>query len=234
MLSIPSRSGDVWSRLFLSDEIRAWGENPQRISQVLAWVTVKTNVLRLREHVRPEGVMLLSTRRRMEKIRATAIQMEVAELRQALIEASQQASDQECFFEEFAEENESLHDELSRFKDELRDTQDELRRKNFDLNSLKDRLAAASADNSVAFDPEPFLKLIARKEEPRPLDCIEIIEQFYGDRCTVLDSARGSAGKSQFIYGRDLLDLLLRLVTTYRDLLLDRGDSKARLVFGRN
>ena len=138
MLSTPSRSGDVRFRLFHSDEILAWGDDRQRISQVLAWVTGNTNIPRLREHVRPEGVRLLPTRRRMEKLRATAVKMKEAELRQALIEASQQAEEEQArVFEEFVEQNADLHDELSRFKDELRDAQDELRRKNCDLDSLK-------------------------------------------------------------------------------------------------
>ena len=235
VLSIRSRAGDVRSRLFLSDEIQVWGENSQRISQVLAWVTVKTNVLRLRDHVRPEGVRLLSTRRRMEKLRATTVKMKEAELRHALIEASQQAEEeQERVFEGFAEENEDLLIELSRFKDDLRDTQDELRGKNFELKSLKDQLSAIDTDKSVDCDPESLLKLIARKEEPSPLDCLDVIEQCHGDKCTVLDSARGSASKSRFINGRELLDRLIRLVTTYRAGLLDGGDSKARRVFGRN
>ena len=34
--------------------------------------------------------------------------------------------------------------------------------------------------------------------------------------------------------GADLLDLLMRLVTTYRDQLMDGGDSKARRVFGKS
>ena len=156
VLSIRSRAGDVRSRLFLSDEIQVWGENPQRISQVLAWVTVKTNVPRLREHVRPEGVRLLSTRRRVKKIQATAAQMKIAELRMTLSEAVQQVDDQERVFDEFTEENEDLLNELSRFKDELRDSQDELRRKNFELNSLKGQLSAVGTDKSVDFDPEPF------------------------------------------------------------------------------
>ena len=39
---------------------------------------------------------------------------------------------------------------------------------------------------------------------------------------------------TRFVHGRDLLDLLVRLVTTYRDGLKDGGDSKARLVFGKS
>ena len=235
VLSIPSQSGGVRTRLFLPDEIHDWGEGPQRISQVLAWVTGNTNLARLREHVRPEGVRLLSTRRRMEKLRATAVDMKEAELRQALIEASQEAEEeQERVFEGFAEENESLENELSRFKDDLRDTQDELRRKNFEINSLKGQLSAIGTEKSVDFDSEFWLQLILRKGEPSPLDCLDVIEQCHGDKCTVLDSARGSARRSRFINGRELLDRLIRLVTSYRAVLLDGGDSKARGVFGRN
>ena len=236
MLSTPSRSGDVRFRLFRSDEILAWGDDRQRISQVLAWVTGNTNIPRLREHVRPEGVRLLSTRRRMEKLRATAVKMKEAELRQALIEASQQAEEeQDRVFEEFVEQNADLHDQLSRFKDELRDAQDELRRKNFDLDSLKGQLSAVGTEQGVDFDPGPLLQILARKGEPSALECLDIIEQFHRDECTVLDSARSSAKKSPFIKGSELLGLLIRLVTDYRASLVDGGgDSKARLVFGKN
>ena len=51
----------VRSRYFLRDGIDEWGEEPQRTSQVLAWVTASTNMARLRMHVRPEGVIQLST-----------------------------------------------------------------------------------------------------------------------------------------------------------------------------
>ena len=235
VLPVPLPWGEIRPRLSLSDEIQAWGDNPQRISQILARVTVTTNVPRLREHVRPEGVRLLSMRRRMEKLRTTAVKMKDAELRQALIEASQQAEeDQERVFEGFAEENQDILNELSRYKDELRETQDELRQKNFEIRSLKDQLFAVGTDRSVDFDPDPLLKLIARKGPPSPVECLDILERYHGDKCTVLDSARGSARKSRFIDGCELLDLLIRLVTRYRASLLDGGDAKARRVFGQN
>lgn len=234
VLSIPSPSGSVWSRLFLLDEIRDWGEGPQRISQVLAWVTGKTNLARLREHVRPDGVRLLATHRRMEELRATALNMKEAVLRRALIEASREAEEeQERLFEGFAEENESLEDELSRFKDDLRDTRDELRSKNFELNALKDQLSALGTDTSVEFDPDPLLELIARKGPPSSAECLDIIERYHGDKCIVLESARVSARKSRFMNGGKLLDLLVRLMNGYRTGLLAGGDSKAREVFGR-
>ena len=234
VLAIPSASR-VRSRYFLRDEIRAWGEEPQRISMVLAWVTASTNIPRLRLHVRPEGIMQLSMRRRMEKVRATSAQMNEVQLRQALDEASTQEADRERYFNELVDENSGLEAELARYKADLEETQDELRTKNFQLQSLKDGLSPAGDGNGSAFNPEPLLKLVARKEDPSPLECIEIIEQFYGDRCTVLDSTRVSARKMmRFIHGRDLLELLVRLVTTYRDGLMDGGDSKARLVFGKS
>ena len=235
VLSIPSASGIVRARYFLLDDMRAWGDEPQRISHILAWVTATTNIPRLRMHVRPEGVMQLSMRRRMEKVRATSAQMSVAQLRQELNEASAQAAAQDSYFNDIVTENAALEADLSRYKDGLREAQDELREKNYELQALKEGLSAAGGGNGGPFNPEPLLKLAARKEEPSPLDCIEIIEQCCGDRCTVLDSARSSARKmTRFIHGRDLLDLLVRLVTTYRDGLMNGGDSKARLVFGKS
>jgi hypothetical protein len=170
----------------------------------------------------------------MEKMRATSAKMDVAQLRQALEDASKQAAEQERYFGEIVEENASLEAELSRYKDDLEDTQDDLRVKDFQIQSLKDRLSRAGSGNGGGFNPDALLKLASRRDDPSPLESIEIIEQVYGDRCIVLESARNSAKRmTRFIYGRDLLDLLIRLVTTYRDALMDGGDSKARQVFGK-
>jgi hypothetical protein len=235
VLSMPSASGVVRFRYFLPDAIRAWGEEPQRISQVLAWVTGDTNLARLRMHVRPEGVAQLSMRRRMDKVRAKSAQMDTAQLRQALDEASKQAVEQEKFFNELVEENAGLEGEVSRFKDELEDTRDELRKQEFQLQALKDQLSRAGDAGSGDVDAEALLKLAAQKDEPSPLQCLDVIQQAYGDRCVILESARTSAKRmSRFECGRELLDLLIRLVTSYRDALKDGGDSKARGVFGKN
>ena len=99
---------------------------------------------------------------------------------------------------------------------------------------LKGQLSEASSGRSVEFDPTFLLNLIRQKEEPSPLDCLDIIEQCHGDKCIVLHSARDSARKSQFINGRQLLDQLIRLATDYRTrLLAGGGDGEARHVFGR-
>ena len=235
VLSIPSATGFVRSRYFLADAIRAWGDEPQRISQILAWVTASTNIPRSRTHVRPEGVMLLSMRRRTEKVRATSAQMNVSQLRQALDDESKRAADQQRYFDEIVEENSGLEDALSRYKDDLEDARDELRAKDYELQSLRDQWSSVGGGNDDELNSGELLKLAARKEGPSPLDCLTSIEHVYGDRCSVLSSAQSSAKKMpQFTYGRELLDLLLRLVTTYRDGLMDGGDSKARQVFGKN
>ena len=233
VLAIPSPSG-VRSWYFLHDAIRAWGEEPQRISQILAWVTASTNIPRLRMHVRPDGVTQLSMRRRIEKVRATSAQMTAAQLRQELDEAAKRAVDQEGFFNEIVEENAGLEADLSRYKEDLEETQDKLRKESFQLTSLRDRSPSVGDGSGAAVDPEALLEA-ALKEELSPIDCLELIEQVYVNRCTVLDSGRSSARKmTRFIRGRELLDLLKQLVTTYRDELVDGGDTKARLVFGKN
>ncbi len=127
---------------------------------------------------------------------------------------------------------------LARYKDALEAAQDELRNKDFEMQSLKAGLAAGSRhengmDDSAAVNR--LVELAADNEQPTPLDCMAIVEQIYGDRCTVLDSAQHSAKKmTGFIYGGDLLNLLVRLVTTYRDALMEGGDSNARNVFGKS
>ena len=166
-------------------------------------------------------------------MRATSAQMTVAQLRQELDEAAKREVEHERYFKEIVEDNAGLEANLSRYKDDLEETQDKLRKNDYQLQSLKKHLAAI--DNGGAFNFEGLLELATRSEEPSPIDCIEITEQIYGNRCIVLDSARNSARKmTHFIHGRALLDQLVRLVTTYRAGLLDGGDSKARQVFGKN
>ena len=215
VLSIPSASGDVRSRYFLRDEIQDWGEEPQRISKVLA--------LGHREH------------QHSALARATSAKMNAAQLRQALDDASKQTDELEHFY---INENTELAADCSRYKEALESEQEERRKQDFHLRSLKAGLSNADGGDGGAFDSDALqklLKLASGREEPSPLDCLEIIDQVYDDRCTVLDNAWSSAKKMpRFVHGRDLLDLLVRLVTTYRDGLKDGGDSKARQVFGKS
>ena len=74
----------------------------------------------------------------------------------------------------------------------LEKAQEDLRKKNYHLQSLKAGLSHAGEGDGGAFDSDALqklLKLASGREEPSPLDCIEIIDQVYDDRCKVLNSA---------------------------------------------
>jgi hypothetical protein len=235
ILYVPSATGHVSGRYFLPDAIAAWGEMPhQRISQVLALITNSTNIVRLRRHIRPEGVVQLSLRRRMQAARARSEQMSAAQLRTALEDAEKQSAEQAKYFDELVDENTQLENNIAALQDNLGDARDELDKKDYTIQSLKDQLNRAGGNQSAGIEAEQLVELVSRDDPPTPLDCLGVIEQVYGDRCTILPSARRSAEKADaFIYGRHLLELLKRLVTDYRSALMDGGDNKARNVFGK-
>lgn len=236
ILNVPTEAGHVYSRYYLPDAISTWGDKSfQRISHVLALVTNATNISKLRRHIRPEGVIQLSLRRRMQAARAKSEEMSEAQLRAALEDAAKQADEQTKYFDQIVEENSQLETSLASLKDELETACDELGKKDYTILSLKDQLNRVGGNQPVGFDAEGFIDLIGRDAPPSPLECLDIIEGTYGDRCTVLSSARKSAEKMDgFVQGKDLLELLQRLVTKYRAALLEGGDNKARNIFGKS
>ena len=239
ILYMPSATGVVRGRLFLADTITGWGDTPlSRILQVLAWVTNNTNISKLYGHIRPEGVVQLSLRRRMQAASARSSQMDAAQLRRELQQAAKQTAEQA------AEHKKSLDDvwdecfqmegRVSALTDELKKAQDELSKKDFTIESLKDQLERAGDGNTSVVNAERLVEMVSRKSPPSPMECIELIQELYGDRCVILPSARSSAEKaSQFMQGRELLELLNRFVTTFRSALLEGGDNQARNVFGK-
>jgi hypothetical protein len=173
VLSMPTALGRLRYRYFLPDEINTWGTQGQRISQVLAWVTSNTNLRRLRDHVRPEGVAQLSLRRRMDQMREKSAQMDVAQLRQALDEASKQTASQEAYFNELVEENAGVEADLSRYRDDLDDARDEIRTKDFQIQTLKEQLARAGNRVGGDFDAEALLGL-RRRRTSRPRSSVSM------------------------------------------------------------
>ncbi|HTV02847.1 MAG TPA: hypothetical protein VMF13_20025, partial [Luteitalea sp.] len=233
VLSIPTAAGTIRYQYFLPEQVREWGNPNHRISQVLAWVTAGTNLSRLRKHIRPEGVIQLATVRRMQRTRDRSAHMDVAQLRQELVEVTRQAEENNDFFNELVGENARLEESTDLLKQQLAEARDEIRAKDYQAQTMREQLQRAGSRPAGA-KSEELLRLIARKDEPTPADCLALIEQCHGDICIVLDSAKESAQRANgFLYGRDLLDLLLRLVTTYRNALMDGGDSKARNIFGK-
>lgn len=236
ILNMPSKTGFVRGRFFLSDEIEKWGDKQTaRVSQVLAWVTSNTNIPRLKEHIRPEGVVQLALRRRLQMARARSDQMDAFQLRLELEKASHLAEEQAAWILALEEDNDRLEADISEAKNKLDDAKENITKKTCTIEALKDQLANAGAGRSSNLEGESLLQIACRLEQPTPSECLDAIAQVYGDRCIVLDSAIESASDmNRFIYGRKLLDMLRRLVTEYRDKLLEGGDNKARMVFGKN
>jgi hypothetical protein len=236
ILNCPTQTGFVRGRVFLSDTIRGWGNTQnERITQVLAWVTNNTNVSRQRKRIRPEGVTQLALRRRLQAVRARGDQMDAAQLREELEKASRVLADQAEWVSTLEDDNSALESELSDTKVRLADERESLRNQNFVIQSLKSQLGDAGGGRTSQLDGEGLLSLACRPDSPSPLECIEIIEGLFGDRCIVLESAKESARDMEFFAsGRRLLDMLRRLVTEYRERLLEAGDNEARKVFTNN
>ena len=232
----PLQTGLVRTRLFLFDEIAAWGDTQHaRISQILAWVTNNTNVPRLRKRVKPEGVMQLALRRRLHAVRERGDQMNASQLREEVDKASRLVAEQAEWINHLEDENTALESEVSDFKVKWADEKENLKAQNYVIQSLKNNLENAGAGRTSTLDAEGLLNLACSPDPPTPLECIEIIESIYGDKCTVLESAKDSAKDMYlFAFGRRLLDMLRRLVTEYRTKLLEGGDNEARKVFGKN
>jgi hypothetical protein len=236
ILYTPAQTGLVRNRLFRADEVVGWGDTQHdRISQVLAWVTNNTNVLRLRKRVRPEGVTQLALRRRLQAVRARGVQMDAAQLREELDKASRLVAEQSEWINTLEDGNTELETELSATKERLDDERENLKNQNFVIQGLKSQLNSAGGGRTSNLDAEVLLELTCSPDPPTPLECIEVIENMYGDNCIVLESAKESArDMDRFAHGRRLLDMLRRLVTEYRGKLIEGGDNEARKLFGNN
>ena len=243
VLDAPTQSGFVRARLFLSSETEAWSDagcsdgqvTEKRISTILAWVTNSTNMLRLRHHIRPEGVMRLALRRQLHATRERSAEMDAAQLRLELGAAYEKLEEQDEFFDEVVERNRQLENQVLDLEGQVIAKDDEVASKEYQIQGLRTSLAYNGNGRASGFDSEGLLELASRTAEPSPSECLEWIERVYGDRCTVLSSAKKSAeDAARFREGRWLLGLLSRLTTEYRDALMKGGDTLARKVFGKS
>ena len=126
----------------------------------------------------------------------------------------------------------ALEQDAQSYRSQRDDLRRNLHEANVELSSLKAGTHHSRAANGQG-QTDFLLQLAARKEGPRPLECIEAITRTYADRCVVLETARDSAREmDQFRHGRKLLQLLRTLVTEYRDQLRNGGDAEARRLLG--
>lgn len=235
ILHMPTPNGYIRSRVFLSETILNWGETQHdRISQILAWVTHNTNIPRLRKRIRPEGVMSLAIRQSLEETKKKQSTLNEVEVREELQRLAQAAEEQNQWVALLEETNGNLEQELQQVKLDLDDKAQELSVERHTIRALKDQLRESGTSTS-SIDGEHLIQMISRSDVPEPYECLELIEAVYGDRCEILDSAKQSSKESnRFSQSRQLLDLLIRLVTNYRETLISKGDSEARKVFGQN
>jgi hypothetical protein len=161
--------------------------------------------------------------------------MDAAQLREEVEKASRLVAEQAEWIRTLEDGNSELESDLAEAKARLGEERGNFKRQNFVIQALKSQLENAGGGRTTDLDAEGLLSLACRPDSPQPLECLEVIESLYGDRCIVLESAKESArDMDRFVYGRQLLDLLRRLATDYRSKLMERGDNEARKVFGQS
>jgi hypothetical protein len=232
-----SPNGTIRNRLFRSEDIVSWGNTQvARISQILAWVTNSTNIFRLRQHIRPEGVMQLSLRLRVRTALRHASGMSIEQLRDELEAAETRADEQEKLFEMMAQECRDREEQISRLEEEARDRDTQLSDIGYKVEALKAQLeqVGGARQERPLQDLDKILDVMERPS-PTPRECLHLIQMAYPQNCVVLESALSSSEESTFAQGRQLLNLLRRLVTQYRSEMMEGGgDSKAKAVFGKS
>ncbi|PIR01270.1 MAG: hypothetical protein COV66_02310 [Nitrospinae bacterium CG11_big_fil_rev_8_21_14_0_20_45_15] len=236
IIHIPSATGFVYSRFFLSDEIEEWGDSPySRISNLLSWVTDNTNARLQRKRIRSEGVMQLAVHRRLQNVQARSGQMDATQLREELAQSFQKIRDSEEYFNELVNENTQSENAIVALTDQLQDASEKIDKRKYEIQSLKVQLNAKDTDQTSIFDMNELFKIACSNYSPLPEACLSIISKLYEDKCIVLDSAINSArDMSRFGEGRRLLGMLKKLVNEYRNQFVLGGDNKARNVFGKN
>lgn len=236
VIHIPRSAGYVKSRYFLAEEIQIWGNTqPDRVSWLLAWVTNDTNIVQRKNRIRHEDVKQTAFRRRLE-IEAThrlTSEMKNAELRSELSKARKRDTEHNAFFDELVSENSQLEAYNSELIQQLKDANDVIDEKDFFIETLKEQLKNSGTSSSNDYDVKWLFELACRKDQPRPEECLKTIEMLFCDDCVVLKTAKKSAQNANtFKNGRQLLDMLKRLVVEYRQAIIEGGDKQAHSVFG--
>ena len=236
VLHTPSVSGLIRGRFFKLAEIEQWGTSEHaRMSQLLAWVTNNTNLSRQRKRIRPEGIRQLALIERLKATRVGMQSMDKAQLEKALEDMTLYANEQADFIDELVEENSRLESQLAESRISNDGLNSELKEINYRFSALRSQITSGGKGGTSLPDVEKLIELVISKSGPRPLECLEVLESIYGDRCVILNSAKSSAEQHhKFEKGHILLDLLKRLVNEYRQALIDGGDNAAKDVFGKN
>jgi hypothetical protein len=178
--------------------------------------------------------MSLAFRQTLKEARERREDLDESGLRDEIERLAEAAQEQTQWVALLEETNNNLESEVQQLRLDFDEKKDELSNERSTVRALKDQLINSGARTSD-IDGDYLLNMICRPDEPEPLECLTLIEMVYGDKCEILDSAKKSAKESnRFSQSRQLLNLLVKLVTEYRITLMERGDSEARKVFGKS
>lgn len=227
-------SGRIPNSLFLSEAIESWGRSShEKLSHLLATVTFNTNIPRLRKRISPEGVAQVAMRRYLQNLHYRAAETTASNYQAQLEKLTEDVKDGEAFIADLDSYSDDLKEENENLESSLEEVRNALSQKEYEIQGLKEQLKDAWQQKNDQTEIALVVDLARKKSQPSPKQCLQVVQGLYGDRCTVLDTGWQSALKaSRFAHGRRLLDLLVRLVTEYRDALLQGGDSHARHCFG--
>ena len=227
-------SGVISNSLFLSDAIESWGKSPhEQLSRLLAMVTANTNIPRLRKRISPEGVAQIAMRRYLQNLHHRAAETTASNYQAQLEELTEDVKDGEVFIADLDSYSDDLKEENENLESSLEEVHSALSQKEYEIQGLKAQLKDAGQQKNDQSEIALLVDLARKKNQPSPTQCLQVAQGFYGDRCTVLNTGWQSASKmSRFAHGQKLLDLLVRLVTDYREALLQGGDNQARHCFG--
>lgn len=229
VLQTRRQNGHIFGWILHSDEIEALGDTQAaRVSFVLAKVTHNTNIPRLRNRVRPEGVAQLALLRRLKSRRTSGSQdpMILRNENEALwIELEKLEESMQLV----QKERDNVELARMQLEDEKLELENNVRSLQYKSSALEHRdISSGDQNHEVDF----LIRLASRIDQPTPCECLEALSKIYPKNSEVLDSAwRSAEAASGFQSGRRLLDMLRRLMTDYYSAMCEGGDNRARLVF---
>ncbi len=231
ILHTPDGRARIRNTLMRSEEIEAWGDRAQsKISKLLGLVTDKTNIPRLRELIRFDGVERLALKRRLDAFRARRTQDSPASISPAEMDMLWVEIERlETQLKQACDERDAISMRCMQLEDEKLDIDSQLRSANYRIKEIS-RSSTSNGEESELVNA--LLIFACQQDSPAPADVLKLIESVYPERCVVLDSAHDSAADMhQFGHGRRLLDMLRRLMTEYYEAIQTGGDNQARKVF---
>jgi hypothetical protein len=222
-------SGKVVGNVIRSYELQDQGDTQDsRIAHILRFVTHNTNIPRLRDHISPEEIARLATRARLDS-RIRELEAAGADRSERDEELLNELIEAKADIERLRREREQAQLTVLAKEDEISDLQDQIRKERFRPRNASNEQGADQSDPQAL---KLAIELLADEQMPSPRAALQLIQTAFQDHVIVLDSAFDSADQSEtFQHTKRLFNLLIRLVTEYRDRLQSEGDNAARQVF---